>query len=91
MEYYYELSMDQFWALSREIIISADQQIGRQKIIIIANEQLENYLKVFDNAVEVDAYAENNNYPSIDWSGDLPIPFYEPEADDPVFRGEVTY
>lgn len=91
MEYYYELSMDQFWALSRKIIVSADQQIGRQKIIIIANEQLENYLRVFNNAVEVDAYAENNNYPSIDWSGDLPISFYEPEADDPVFRGEVTY
>ena len=61
MKYYYELSMDQFWALSRETILAADQQIGREKILVITSEELEDYLQAFNNASEVDVYANNNN------------------------------
>jgi ABC-type uncharacterized transport system permease subunit len=91
MKYYYELSMDQFWALSREIILAADQQIGREKIVVITSEELEDYLQAFNNASEVDVYANNNNYPEIEWDGVLPIEEYVPQSDDPIFRGQVTY
>ena len=83
--------MDQFWALSRETILAADQQIGREKILVITSEELEDYLQAFNNASEVDVYANNNNYPEIEWGGVLPIEEYIPEADDPIFRGQVTY
>ena len=92
MKYYYELSMGQFWALSREIILAANQQKGRKKIVVITSEEkLENYLQVFNNASEVDVYANNNEYPEIEWDGILPIEEYIPESDDPIFRGQVTY
>jgi hypothetical protein len=77
--------------LSREIILAADQQIGREKIVVITSEELEDYLQAFNNASEVDVYANNNNYPEIEWDGVLPIEEYVPQSDDPIFRGQVTY
>ena len=88
MEYYYMISMDEFWKLDSSIINFISQRWSKEDILVGVLSELSTYLEKFDTIEEMSVFSAQNGFAYVD-SIDSPIEPYIPEIDDPILRGEV--
>ena len=88
MEYYYMISMDEFWKLDSSIINFISQRWSRDSILVAVTSELTTYIEQFNTIEEMSVFSSVNGFAYVD-SIDSPIEPYIPEIDDPILRGEV--
>ena len=88
MEYYYMISMDEFWKLDSSIINYISQRFNKQSILVIVTSELTTYIEQFNTIEEMSSFASQNGFWCID-PIEAPLESYIPEIDDPILRGEV--
>lgn len=88
MEYYYMISMDEFWKLDSSIINFVSQRFNKQSILVAVTSELTTYIEKFDTIDEMSIFSSQNGFWFVD-SIDSPLESYIPEIDDPILRGEV--
>ena len=88
MEYYYAISMDEFWKLDSSIINFVAQRFNKQSILVAVTSELTTYIEKFDTIDEMSIFSSQNGFWFVD-SIDSPLESYIPEIDDPILRGEV--
>ena len=89
MEYYYMISMDEFWKLDSSIINFISQRWSKEDILVGLSSELSIYDEQFDTIDEMSTFSSANGFWFID-PIDSPIELYIPEIDDPILRGEVS-
>ena len=88
MEYYYMISMDEFWKLDSSIINFISQRWSKDSILVAVTSELSTYIEKFDTIDELSIFSSVNGFWFVD-PIDSPIEPYIPEIDDPILRGEV--
>ena len=88
MEYYYMISMDEFWKLDSSIIKYVAQRFNKQSILVAVTSELTIYIEQFDTIDEMSIFSSQNGFWFVD-SIESPLNPYIPEIDDPILRGEV--
>ena len=88
MEYYYMISMDEFWKLDSKIIKYISQRFTKEQILVSVTSELTTYIEKFDTIDEMSIFSSQNGFWFVD-SIDSPLESYIPEIDDPILRGEV--
>lgn len=88
MEYYYMISMDEFWKLDSSIINYISQRWSKDDILVTVTSKLSTYIEKFDTIEEMSSFASQNGFWYID-PMEAPLESYIPEIDDPILRGEV--
>ena len=88
MEYYYMISMDEFWKLDSSIINFIAQRFNKESILVAVTSELTTYIEKFDTIDEMSTFSSQNGFWFVD-SIESPLNPYIPEIDDPILRGEV--
>ena len=88
MEYYYAISMDEFWKLDSSIINFVAQRFNKQSILVAVTSELTTYIEQFDTIDEMSAFSSANGFWFVD-PIETPLELYIPEIDNPILRGEV--
>ena len=88
MEYYYMISMDEFWKLDSSIINFVSQRFNKQSILVAVTSELTTYIEQFNTIEEMSRFSLANGFWFVD-PIESPLDTYIPEIDDPILRGEV--
>jgi hypothetical protein len=88
MEYYYMISMDEFWKLDSNIINFVSQRWSKESALVGVSSELTTYIEQFNNINEMSIFSSQNGFWYVD-PVNAPITPYIPENDDPILRGEV--
>ena len=88
MEYYYMISMDEFWKLDSSIINFISQRFNKQSMLVAVTSELTTYDVQFDTIEEMSTFSLSNGFWFVD-PIESPLEPYIPETDDPILRGEV--
>ena len=88
MEYYYMISMDEFWKLDSSIINFIAQRFNKQSILVAVTSELTTYIEQFNTIEEMSIFSSQNGFWFVD-SIESPLNPYISEIDDPILRGEV--
>ena len=86
MEYYYMISMDEFWKLDSSIINFVSQRFTKEQILVAVTSELTTYIEQFDTIEEMSVFSAANGFWLVD-PLESPLNPYIPEADDPILRG----
>ena len=88
MEYYYMISMEEFWKLDSSIINFVSQRFNKQSILVAVTSELTTYIEQFNTIEEMSTFSLANGFWFVD-PIEAPLNPYIPEVDDPILRGEV--
>ena len=88
MEYYYMISMDEFWKLDSSIINFISQRFNKQSMLVAVTSELTTYDVQFNTIEEMSTFSLSNGFWFVD-PIESPLEPYIPETDDPILRGEV--
>lgn len=88
MEYYYMISMDEFWKLDSSIVNYISQRWTKDSILVSVTSELTTYIEQFDTIEKMSIFSSQNGFWFID-PIDSPLEQYIPEIDDPILRGEI--
>ena len=88
MEYYYMISMDEFWKLDSSIINFIAQRFNKQSILVAVTSELTIYIEQFNTIEEMSVFSAENGFWFVD-PIESPLNPYISEIDDPILRGEV--
>ena len=88
MEYYYMISMDEFWKLDSSIINFIAQRWNKESILVSVTSELTTYDVQFNTIEEMSTFSLANGFWFVD-PLESPLEPYIPETDDPILRGEV--
>lgn len=89
MEYYYMISMEEFWRLDSSIIKFISQRFTKEQILVAVTSELTTYIEQFDTIEEMSVFSAANGFWFVD-PMESPLETYIPEIDDPILRGEVS-
>ena len=62
MEYYYMISMDEFWKLDSSIINFISQRWSKEDILVGVLSELSTYLEKFDTIEEMSSFSAQNGF-----------------------------
>ena len=85
MEYYYMISMDEFWKLDPSSINIISQRFTKASLLVEVTSELTTYIEKFDNIDEMCTFSVQNGFWELFNTG-APFEPYVPEADDPILR-----
>ena len=88
MEYYYMISMDEFWKLDSSVINFIAQRWNKESILIAVTSELTTYDVQFNTIEEMSTFSTSNGFWFVD-PVEAPLNPYIPEIDNPILRGEV--
>ena len=88
MEYYYMISMDEFWKLDSSIINFIAQRWNKESILVAVTSELTRYIEKFNTIDEMSVFSSSNGFWFVD-PIEAPLNPYISEIDDPILRGEV--
>jgi len=86
MEYYYIISMSEFWKLDSNIIKFVHQKLpSKDYILVRVTSELTIYEEQFDNIDQFNDWAIKNDFDQADTVNAITIP-YVPDLDDPMLE-----
>lgn len=85
MEYYYMISMDEFWKLDSSIVNYISQRFDKKSILVGVTSELTTYIEQFDTIDEMSTFSVQNGFWFVD-PIESPLNPYIPELDDPILR-----
>ena len=86
MEYYYVITMDEFWKLESSIIKFVHQKLpSKDYILVRVSSELAIYDEQFESIDQFNDWSVQNEFNPAD-PVNAPITPYIPETDDPILR-----